>query len=239
MAAMPIISLRVKQETLDRVTRDLAGIKHGVRTAMASAIKDVLKKSKTRLSKKIREKINLKKNQIDPNITIANPTKSMLMGTLWIKGKRKPLIAFGAKWKPGQSVGASYMISKDEGRKRMPGAFITSVIASKGEDQTNLSNKNRLLRQWLTGEGGNVSEHTGVFKRRGDKRLPITQKYGISPVGVFQNAPGFEQQEIAELEKDLDERIMSKVDWLISKRDAQAAAVSGSIGPDDQTGGAA
>ena len=122
---------------------------------------------------------------------------------------------------------------------RYLGSFIASVVGSSADLEKTMSNKQRIMQQVLSGEGDSISTHTGVFMRRGDKRLPITQKYGISPVGVFQNAPGFEKEEIAELEKDLEERIMSKVDWLISKRDAQAAAVSGSIGPDDQTGGAA
>lgn len=226
MAVMPILTLKVNQSTLDRVTRDLAGIKDGAKTAVSSAINDTLRKAKTRIAKVITEQINLKQMEVKESISVVPATKAMLMGTLFIKGKRKPLAKFAGRWKRTKP-GASYMISKSEGRKTVPGTFMANVVGSSSAGEKTMSNKQRIMQQVLSGVGDSISEHAGIFIRRGKKRLPIREMYGISAVGAFEKVPGLSAMEMETLELDLETRIRSKVDWLISKRDAQSAAASG------------
>jgi len=58
--------------------------------------------------------------------------------------------------------GVSYGMRRSEGRQTIPGAFVATM----------------------------PSGHVGVFKRRGKVRKPIKERFGPSPMAVFDRTPG-------------------------------------------------
>lgn len=193
---MGAINVNVDARKLDEVTRMLADIKGGVPKALVGAINDTTKATVTQISKSIRERVNIKKKDIDKHIN-RQPlaTTSRMHGRIRLsETKRLGLIYFGAtafgskgKGAKKQIGGVRYRISKQGGTKTVPGAFIAKVgVSADGEEK----------RQ--------------VFKRLGKKRKPIVKLQGISPWGAFVMSGGRKRTQAeatALLEKNLDRRV--------------------------------
>lgn len=214
MGAAIVTKLAVRPGTLDFVIQQLGSMQGAARRALSSAINDTLAKAKTASAKGIAASVNIKQGEIKKRLTITKSNENTLSGILTVSGKRLPLIAFKARQ---TKKGVAYTISKKEGRKVLAGAFITSVIAGKSGEEKHMSNKARIVAQVLSGEGGTIAEHVGVFKRNTSKRLPIKERYGVSVVGAFEGAPDLIAQVIKDSEESLDKRIRSKVDYFLSK----------------------
>lgn len=108
---------------LDTTLRSLAHIRNGQRDALMGGVNDTLKNGRTYASKLIRDKVNIKKKDLDPHITVDWATKARQAGTLFIReSERIPLKYFGAKeLKRG---GVSYRIEKKGPKKTLKSAFI-------------------------------------------------------------------------------------------------------------------
>ncbi len=159
----------------------LANIKGGVPKALSGAINDTLKSAKTELSKRIRDKVNIKKKDIDRHITIVKARPNKLDGKLHLsESARLGLKYFGAS--QSKKKGVSYKIEKGGTRKKITDAFGPKIPRLGGQ----------------------------VFRRVGKKRLPITKLEGPSPGGVAVKAgldKAQQKSSQAEFNKKLDQRI--------------------------------
>ena len=186
---MGAINVAVDARKLDEITRMLADIKGGVPKALVGAVNDTARNTVTQISKAIRERVNIKKKDIDNKIRRTTATPSRMHARITLsETQRLGLKYFGAKKYDAKGKGAkkqiggvSYQIDRRTGRKRAPGAFIGG--------------------QRLGGQ---------VFKRLGKSRKGIIKLQGISPWGAFVMS-GMRKKTHAEatalLEKNLDRRV--------------------------------
>lgn len=196
---MGTINVSVDARKLDEVTRLLADVKNGVPKALVGAINDTARQTVTQISKAIREKVNIKKKDIDPHIRRTTATAGRMSARITLsESKRLGLKYFGAReyGAKGRGVqrqagGVSYQIDKRGGRKRIPGAF---------EGPPRL--------------GGQI------FKRLGKKRLPIRKLQGISPWGAFVMS-GMRRKTQAEALALLEKNIDRRVNFLLLKQSGQ------------------
>lgn len=136
----------------------LAAIKASVPKVLAAAVNDTAKQQKTKISTRIRERVNIKKKDIDPHINFRRATPSNPECVLRLsKTSRIGLKYFGAKQ---TKQGVTYSIAKGGGRKLAKGVFGPKIPRLGGQ----------------------------VYKRVGKKRLPIRKLRGVSPWGVFVKA---------------------------------------------------
>lgn len=132
----------------------LANVKGGVPKAIAGAINDTLKTSKSELSRRIRDRVNIKKKDIDKHISVDRANPGRLQGKLHLsESARLGLKYFGATQ---NKRGVKYRIEKGGARKTIEGAFGPKIPRLGGQ----------------------------VFRRIGKKRLPIIKLQGPSPGGV-------------------------------------------------------
>lgn len=120
------VSIEVDKRKLREVERLLSGIKRGLPKAMAGAVNDTAKKTKTDISTEIRRKVAIKKRDIDPHIrrtraTVGKPSAKITLS----ESTRLPLKYFGARQ---TKKGVTYKIDKAGGRKLIPGAFISQKM---------------------------------------------------------------------------------------------------------------
>lgn len=127
--------------------------------------------------------LGLAQKFIDRDLATRNATFARLEAALTVRGRRLPLIAFGARGPEpsrGRGRGVSYRIGTG-GRQTIASAFLATM----------------------------PSGHRGVFKRRGTKRLPIAELFGPSLPHVARRRV-FEAVRVkssADLEKNLQHEI--------------------------------
>lgn len=182
---MPSISVDFDKRQLAAVTKKLNDAKIKIPKVLAAAVNDTAKQEKVQVSKRIRDKVNIKKKDIDKHIhfsraSAANPACVLRLS----KSTRLGLKYFGARQ---TAKGVTYKIDKGGGRKRLPHAFGPGIA--------------RL--------GGQVYERKVESGKR-VARLPIRKLQGPSPWGVFVKSgmlgPTKESIE-ANLRKNLDRRV--------------------------------
>lgn len=184
------ITIDFDRTQIDAVVQRLHGIKVGVPKVLAAAVNDTAKQEKTQISAAIREKVNIKKKDIDPSITFTRATPDNPGSVLTLaKSKRLPLKYFGARQ---NARGVTYQIDKNGGRVLREHAFIVKSL------------------------GGHVFLRKGdprpAKKGRyaGKMRQAIIKLFGPSPWGVFIKA-GLEKITVTNcrdlLRKSLDRRV--------------------------------
>lgn len=200
------------QEIRDR----LSGIKNGFPDAVRMALVEVLRKSRVRISRKIREVVNLTKAKVDAQIKVKNPSKGDLSGEVTTNRKSTPLAEF--------MTSAKVMRSYNQ-RK---------TVTVKVRKQNQLSKYPDALPNAFVTTTPN-SPHVGVFERvkgvkrvmksgtmRGHVREVIRRMYGPTAVGVFSASKNGEgkllELEQFDLSKDFSKAIKSKADYLVSKK---------------------
>lgn len=149
------VTMKLKQDDLQRLGAMLSHIKGGLEKAIARASRRVAKQGVTFISKEIRAKVNIKKSDLDRKVlTTKQHGKTGQHITLQATG-RFPLKYFGAVQ---AKKGVTYKIESGRGRKRLAvGAFGPNIPRLGGQ----------------------------VFRRVGKNRLPIIPLFGVSPWGTF------------------------------------------------------
>lgn len=195
---------------LDKAVR-LLGSARNLNTAYAQAINATAAEMRTAVSRAIRERVNIKKRDVDKFLHIAKAIPSRLAGGLKIKeSQRIPLSYFDAREAPGPHLGrgqgkggkgsgASYRISTQGGRRTIPHTFLQAMPIGGANAKYSASFV-----------GPQEKKHMGIMVRDGAARLPITEKKGVSPWGVF--AKGRLQRKTVEdgraiLRKKIDQAI--------------------------------
>jgi hypothetical protein len=195
------MNISVDEPKLDQIRYRLRGIKNGLGQAVAGAENDTAAKIKLKISRDIRDKILIKKQDIDPFISIAraNPSDRDPHASVTLaKSKRLPLKYFGARQTGG---GVSYRVASGSGRDFIPHAFGVQIAKL----------------------GNQVVERTGKFhiaetgRYQGKHREIVSdKKRGPSPWGVFVLA-GLMTETVANARKIMDEQLERRVKFLILK----------------------
>lgn len=109
---MTVARVRVNQQQLKESADKLRDVRYGIRDALRLAIWDTTKQIRTDTSTRIREKVNIKKQDVDryinlkrPEVKDGKPSGKMTLSS----GGRLPLKYFGAK---KTSKGVTYKIDK-------------------------------------------------------------------------------------------------------------------------------
>lgn len=169
-----------------RLERALGENKKRLPKEMAIAVNATAKKVVGYIAKEIGKELNATQKNIKKQLSIlGKATPGGLNTTVRLQySKRIPLRDYGARQ---VAKGTTYKISKTKGRKLATGAFQGPRPGA-------------VLVQWKG----------RVFQRDGKDRLPITQKFGPSPWGVYViNKHGKKTKKDAsdELKKQMERRI--------------------------------
>jgi hypothetical protein len=125
--------------------------------AAVRTVNQLLLKSRTQGTKKVRETYNIKAGALKKQTTLRRAKPKFPLGYLEVKGRALPVYLFGPRHdrnKPGASV----RILRTEGRKIIRGSFIAQM----------------------------KSGHVGVFMRKTVQRLPIKELYTVGPAKMFE-----------------------------------------------------
>jgi len=154
----------INVDVRSNVDQVLAEFRQGTRglqeKATVRALNTALDRSATEANRRIREVYNIKARAVAASFKKKRAAggSRLANATLTIRGARIPLIEFAARWTRKTPTGASVMIKRGEGRKRIAGAFI-GVHGKTGARQ--------------------------VFVRVGKKRYPIKSLRSISLPQAF------------------------------------------------------
>lgn len=152
---------------LDRTEASFTAWREGFRDkAIYRALNRALDQTATGANREIRKVYNVKAKAVSRAFRKFKANSNKLTAVLRIQGARIPLIEFAARWKPGQSVGATAKVMAAGGRETYPGTFI----------QASTRNNAR---------GGGSAGQRQVFKRVGKSRYPILTQRGISIPQAF------------------------------------------------------
>jgi hypothetical protein len=153
------VSVRLDvRSNIDKVLADVKAERANIVTATVRALNRALDSSNTETSREIRKVYNLKDRTVKAALRKIRASKSRLWAELRIEGSRIGLIEFDARWRHGQKVGATVRVKVGGGRKTVAGAFIAA------------------------GRGGQ-----NVFRRVGNRRLPIRRLTSVSIPQAFDN----------------------------------------------------
>jgi len=150
-----------------------------VRKAAVSTLKKVAPSARTTASEEIRRVYNVKKSDLDPRITVRPPQSDDLTAVITISGKGMSLSYFGARqFVVNKVITRGKQGLKVQTRKRSAKFQGVAVEVVKGQ-------KTQLRSAFMaTMKNG----HVGVLRRKGKKRLPITEKSVVSIASMVQNA---------------------------------------------------
>ena len=204
---MAEVSVKFDERKLAQIEGVLSGIKNGVRDALVGAINDTSKQQRTWLSTQIRERVNIKKKDLDPSISIKHATKTTLSGAIRMSAdKRLPLKYFGAKQ---TAKGIAYKIKKGGPRQKLE--------TPKVETTTKRGKKKKVKDTSVGYFGPNIARlGNHAFKRTTRNRLPIVKLHGPSPWGVFTENK-MERPAETETANVLDRNIDRRVKMLLLK----------------------
>lgn len=173
---MPSVSVEFDKARFETIKIMLRRVKGGVGAALAGAVNDTAKQVRTRMSALIRDRVNIKKKDIDPNIRIQPRATSArpAAGIYLSKTHRLSLRYFGLKQ---TQIGVTYKIDKNGPKKLVAHAFMgprPGAIAIKLGGNA-----------WIRTGRGTVRKMTkGRYK--GEYKEPIRKVgQGPSPWGVF------------------------------------------------------
>lgn len=185
---MARVHVEIEPRKLAEVERLLRDIPRGVPRALSGAINDTSRRQRTQFSRQIRERVNIKKRDIDRQITVKKSTVKTLSGWIRIESSRRlSLSYFGGRQ---TKKGITYRINKKGGRQFIASAFMV---------------QKKYLKNAPPDATGEIS-----FRRQGKKRLKIVALKGPTAYAVFLEndllEPG-ERDTAAELSRNLDRRV--------------------------------
>lgn len=194
-----MISIEVDAKQLAELRKAVGRAGKKFPRELAAAINAVAKKTKIKIGRDVRATIAISKAEAEKPLAIrSKATEADLKAVVSLrKTKRLGLRHFGARQ---DARGVSYKISKQGGRKRVPGGF-----------------------QGPRPGVMKMSWRGNVFKRVGKSRLPIVHVRGVSAYGAYMKNDLSEQQvqDInQELTKQVDRRIklnILRAEGLVSK----------------------
>jgi hypothetical protein len=166
------------KKQLEAVYSKLGNVEKRVQTAVRVAVNSTAKKIKVQVSRQIREKVLIKKKQIDPYIKVkpaygkAVPTAMVILS----KSKRLPLRFFNPIQRKS---GVSFRIEKDKaaGHGVVFGAYILNRTGKKEVDVW--------VRDFDVDGAHNAHYKKSYGGNKRSPRYPQHKLYGPSPWGVY------------------------------------------------------
>lgn len=197
------IALTINAAQITKLTTELAEIRNGVPKAITSAVNKTLTTGRSMVVKRLAAEINLKQKEIRDTIGIKKATYDTLQGVITISRKGISLMKFAPK--PSAPVlnrtalmklkGVSVKTRRGKGRELLAHTFVARM----------------------------KSGHVGVFERKGrgtnrTKRLPLHERFGPTPQGVFEKAPGITTDVMSGLTDTLAKNLDSQIDRLLLRK---------------------
>lgn len=194
----PAIAVSASNELLAELERAMAQSPRDTRKKALRVLRRALRSGKTAMSREIREKINLKKKQVDAAITTGVDSKTNLTGHVRGRNYFIPLIDFMTPrqvisairaGRTRRSEGVAVKVYKDQGKRVYKGTFV-AVMPRTG--------------------------HVSVFKRvYKNARLPIKKQYGPGLTKEFEkNLEPFAARASEQLQKEMLRILRDNVDIL-------------------------
>lgn len=191
------IKIKFDQQQIDGITRRLRDTGASLPKVMAAAVNDTAKQQKTDISSQIRERVNIKKRDIDPHINFSRATPTHPSSVLVLKkSARLSLRYFGARQ---NKQGVTYQIDKHGGRVLRPHAFIVRSLSG----------------QVFIRKGPPRPATKGRYV--GKMRQAIIKLFGPSPWGVFVKA-GLRAETLKNCHDLLRKNLEHRVHFEILKR---------------------
>lgn len=184
------IGVQIDAETMERVEVMLAQVPKGAERAFSNAINRGLSKVKTGAFREVKRVYTVQSRALN-SATKAGVKKAStgdLAGYVHFAGSRIPLYKFNVTPKTPRA-GRQVVAEKQRGVSEV---FADAFIA-----------------------GVNNGEHTGVFQRETEARLPIYERLGPSAAEMIQRTAITEKLQ-EEAQKTVDERVMHEVERLLN-----------------------
>lgn len=155
-----MVTMTIDRAQLAQLDAALQGTTRKLDREIKMAINATAKKTKTNISKEVRKELAAPAKAVNGVLSTRKATTGKGYARVTLKKEsRLPLKAFS----PRQTKkGVSYRISKSQGRKSIPGAFMGPRPGTKA-----------------------AKLYGHVWERKGEAQFPIRKKYGVSPWGVF------------------------------------------------------
>lgn len=188
-----MISIELSARDLEETTSRLAHVNRGLPRAIVNAINQTSAGVRTDLVKAVGQKINLPASRTRAQVVFCRATLKNPSAAVIAKDRKAPLIHFKAR--PSQPfrkggrrprIGVSAQPFKTGVRQAYPGSFVARM----------------------------QSGHTGVFIRKGRRRLPIRELLGPSAADALRQGPDLGQIE-RKAQMRLKERFQHEVERLL------------------------
>jgi len=220
MATPGVLSLTVSDAQVAALVADLGEIPKGVPKAIVGAINKTLATGRSLVVKRLTKELALKQKVIRDTIGIRKATYDTKRGVITISRKGISLMQFS----PIPAVPAyehkvaliRKLVQKGQGIEKLRLPAGVSVRVRPGKPREIL--KGTYVAKMRSG-------HVGVYERRrtGGKRaprLPIQERFGPTPEGVFSHAPGVAADVMSQLGATLQKNLDSQVDRLLDRKKA-------------------
>jgi len=148
--------------------------------ALRSTINKLLNKGQTAANKKVREVYNVKAKDLRDRTIIKRATNSRVEGFLIVRGRRMPVVVFGARQ---TKRGVSVLIKRTGGRKLIKSSFLAQMKSGHLGVYQRLGNKRLPIKELFTidiakmyeVEGSTILQ--GMVEREGSKLLKNEMKF--------------------------------------------------------------
>lgn len=214
MATPPAVVITVDPAQVERIQRELSGVKNGLQRALVDAINKVLPKGRTVAVNGLAALLTVKRSNIFKRTNVERANRSKPFGIVRIMGRRIGLINFEhkdtrtkkAKKKWGDKSAGRGVIArayKGGAQEVFPHAFVAVG-----------------RRAAKTGEG---NKHVFERAKTGGKRaprLPIWSRRGLSLLDVYKEHPELVRETERKIQESLAEAVESQVDRILGRRKA-------------------
>lgn len=166
------VTIKVSRKQMAELEEMLKDIPNGLQKAIQRASFTVAKQGRTLISEQIREKVNIKKKDLDKKVMRIDRSGKVGQRLRLEKTPSFPLKYFGAKQ---VAKGVKYKISNEQGAKIALSAF-GPEIPRLGKHVFKRTEKGRVHKKY---------QSRNKMKKKRFDNLPIHPLFGISPWGAF------------------------------------------------------
>lgn len=237
-----LVNITVNPAQLAELELTFAGIKNGMKLAIVRAENKTVNTGRSRIVKRLAKEINLKQGKADGSepgtisryIRVRKANFDDLSASIILRREGIPLTFFNPiPNRPGIAAvkgGVTVKTRKGRGREVLPGTFVARMKSG----HVDIFERARTVKYGSLSKEDQATYSAGLLHfsksrvvTRGANmrvaRLPIQKRFGPTPLGVFENAPGIASQELAALSDVLEKNVDSQIELLLSKQKAAAA----------------
>jgi hypothetical protein len=204
------ISVSVSEQQYRDLQAELRHIPNGAKTAARLAVNKAASRAYTRVVRGLSRLLNLKQKYIREVVKLVPATAATMVAKVRLLKQPIPLIDFGAR-----QTRRGVVVKTRRGRpaELLRGTFLARMKSGHLGVFERRSRLNPALRRRVKVKRGGETSWT---------ELPIEERFGPTPMGVFQNAPGLIEAELAAAQADLKRYLASEADFLLNRKKAAA-----------------